>query len=316
VPVLEMPMHGFLSLDSPRDLRLMGRYVRRHGIRLVHTFDYPMNVFGIPAARLLRVPVVLASQRSYRSLIPPKYHGMLRLSDRLANGIVVNCEAIRRHLVEDYCVPERKIQVWHNALDTTQFHPAPRQRPPELRDASLVIGSVSVLRAPKGLPVLLEAFARVRPSQPGLRLVLVGSGPDREALARQSRDLGIHDACLFRPSVPDVVPWLRAIDLFVLPSISEAFSNSLMEAMACGCCPIASRVGGNPELIRHGETGLLFESRDSADLAAQLLAAIQNAPLRETLARNAAAWVAEQFALPRSIGRIQQIYEHFLAAGH
>ena len=66
--------------------------------------------------------------------------------------------------------------------------------------------------------------------------------------------------CHFQPAERNVAPWLRAMDIFVLPSLSEALSNSLMEAMGCGCCPLASDTGGNPELVQHGETGLLVSA--------------------------------------------------------
>ena len=88
VPILRMEMHSFASVDTLRAFDRLRRYVRANRICLVHTFDHPMNVFGIPAARALRVPVVLASQRSHRDLIASKYLPLIRLGDRLADGIV------------------------------------------------------------------------------------------------------------------------------------------------------------------------------------------------------------------------------------
>ena len=312
VPLLHMTMRSFLSLDSPRAFSAMRRYVRAHGIQLVHTFDFPMNIFGVPAARLLGVPVVLSSQRSFRSLIPTKFRAAVQVSDHLAHGMVVNCEAIRRHLIRDYAISDRKIHLCYNALDTSTFHPRPRRRPPALENASLVIGVVSVLRAIKGIETLIEAFARVRSHQAGMRLVVVGSGDQRDLLEKRARELGIADACLFQPATEDVAPWLRAIDVFVLPSLSEALSNALMEAMACGCSVVASRVGGNPELVRPGETGLLFESGNAADLAQQLLTLIADERLRSSLACAAAGWVATEFSTARSVKRMEQIYESHL----
>src|SRR5204863_9056036 len=89
-----------------------------------------------------------------------------------------------------------------------------------------------------------------------------------------------------------VPEWLSSIDIFVLPSRTEAFSNSLMEAMACGCCAVASDVGGNPELVKPGETGLLFKPQDPDDLAAQLQTLIENPDLRRDLAARDEAFLA------------------------
>jgi glycosyltransferase involved in cell wall biosynthesis len=313
VPILQMEMHSFVSRESVRALLRLRSYVQAHGIRLAHTFDHPMNVFGVPAARLLRVPVVLSSQRSHRSLIPPKYLRAVRFSDRLVDGIVVNCNFVRDHLIDDYALPERKIHVCYNALDTERFQPGPRLRPVELAGAELVIGVICVLRAIKGLSTLMEAFARLY--RPGLKLLIVGSGPERDSLAAQARSLGVSSGCLFKESTNDVAGWLRAIDIFVLPSLSEALSNSLMEAMAAGCCAVASRVGGNPELVRHGDTGLLFEAGNAAALAEELRTVVGNADLRSRLADAGSRFVASTLSTAQSVGRMQQIYTRFLTPG-
>ena len=102
--------------------------------------------------------------------------------------------------------------------------------------------------------------------------------------------------------------WLRAIDVFVLPSLSEALSNSLMEAMGCGCCAIASKVGGNPELVHHNETGLLFESGNAADLARQIQQVALNDGLRGRLSHAGAEWVSTHLSQQASARRMEAIY--------
>jgi glycosyltransferase involved in cell wall biosynthesis len=255
----------------------------------------------------------LSSQRSHRDLIPPKYLPVIRFSDRLVNGIVANCNFVRDHLDRDYHVPARKIRVCYNALDTTRFYPAPRNRPPELADATAIIGVVCVLRAIKGVDTLVEAFARVYRERPGVRLLIAGSGPERHGLERKSQELGISAACLFRDSTSDVLPWLHAIDVFVLPSRSAALSNSLMEAMASGCCAVASRVGGNPELVRDGDTGLLFESDNAESLAEQLQAVVDNPELRTRLAAAGSRFISANFCTNRSMRCIENVYSEFLS---
>ena len=108
IPVLELPLRSFLTPDLIRAALTLRTYLRRHSIRLVHTFDYPSNIFGIPAARLCGIPHVLGSQRGYRTVYRRRHRLFLRAGDLLADGIVVNCEAMRHHLSRDYSVPERK----------------------------------------------------------------------------------------------------------------------------------------------------------------------------------------------------------------
>ncbi len=223
----------------------MRDYIRRHEIRIVHTFDFPMNLYAAPLARTFRVPVVLTSQRQSRALYP-RIRPWLRLTDRLADGVVVNCESVRREMIEREGVRPNKVLLCYNGLDTESFPP----RTTENESAgTLTIGVLCVFRPEKDLLTLVEAFHRIRNLRPGLRLVLVGQGILREALEQRIRELGLGAQCHLEPATSDVSGWLLRMDIFVLPSLSEAFSNSLMEAMASGCAPIASRVGGNPDLL-------------------------------------------------------------------
>jgi glycosyltransferase involved in cell wall biosynthesis len=102
------------------------------------------------------------------------------------------------------------------------------------------------------------------------------------------------------------------MDIFVLPSLSEAFSNSLMEAMACGCCTVATNVGGNPELVRNGETGLTFEAGDSAGLGEVLQTLIEDKALRKRLAAAGAELVRQRFSSRDSAERMAQIYTRLI----
>lgn len=309
VPIVQFPVPSLASLKGA--LRISA-YIREQGIRLVHTFDTPANIYGVPAARMAGPPVVLSSQRAHRELMAPIYRHALRVTDRLVDGVVVNCEFVRRHLVEDERVPAGMIHLCYNGIDTSVFRPVRGARPEPLRDASLVVGVVCVLRPEKGLETLLEAFATVRSMQPGMKLAIVGSGPCLPQLQDRAQMLGILPDCVFQPATPRVAEWLQGIDIFVLPSLSEAFSNSLMEAMACGCCVAASRTGGNPELVSPGKTGMLFEPRDAAGLAEMLARLVRNPALRGALAANAARLTHERFSMETSARAMGEIYERLL----
>jgi glycosyltransferase involved in cell wall biosynthesis len=311
VPILEVPMSSLMGRECLSGIVRLRHYIRQHRIALMHTFDSAMNIMGAMTA-LLGGPIMLSSQRCYEDVIWGPYRRPVRLAHRIADGVVANCRAMERHLLTDYRVPARKIHVCYNGLDTSIFHPAPKLRPDRLSDASLVIGSISVLRPEKSLTTLLEAFARVKDIRPSMRLVIVGDGAEREALERRSTELGIGNSCVFYPGTDDVPSWLHAIDIFVLPSKSEALSNSLTEAMACECCAIASRVGGNPELVRHRETGLLFESENPEDLAEQLRLVVVDDALRSRLAKAGSEWVAANLSQESASRTMEGIYRGML----
>ena len=110
------------------------------------------------------------------------------------------------------------------------------------------------MRPEKRIDWLLEAFADVSRTQPGLRLVLVGSGPETPRLLELRDRLGLREICHLEPTQPNAADWMRGIDIFVNASSIESFPNAVLEAMACGCCVIGSNVGGVPELLHMART--------------------------------------------------------------
>jgi glycosyltransferase involved in cell wall biosynthesis len=312
IPILHLPVTSFMKPNALTGAWQLGRYLRENRIQLVHTFDYPLNCFGVPVARTFGVPVVLSSQRAHRHLTPGAYLKILRMTERLVNGIVVNSESVRSEMIAQEHVPAERLHLCYNGIDTKRFHAEGRARMPGLKDATLVIGVVCVLRPEKGLQTLVRAFAQIVRVHSGVRLAIVGDGPELSGLKALAKELGVIEACIFQPAVADVAPWLRSIDVFVLPSLTEALSNSLMEAMACGCTCIASSTGGNPELIQVGETGLLFEPGNPRELAEKLSLVISNQELRTRLAEASAAVIRARFSLEASAARMAQIYSSYL----
>jgi glycosyltransferase involved in cell wall biosynthesis len=236
-------------------------------------------------------------------LIPGKYRRWIRITDRMADAVVVNCEFVQRHLEIDEGVPSDRIRLCYNGVDLEEF------RPRELSRSALTIGVVCALRPEKDLGTLIDGFARLKRS--GLKLLIAGSGSMLEQLRSQAQARGLAPDCIFAPATANVAECLRSIDIFVLPSRSEALSNSLLEAMACGCCPVASRVGGNVELIRHGENGMLFEAGDVDQLCQVLELLIEHRELRQQLAAKARS-VAEGFSIGAAARRMGEIYAELI----
>jgi glycosyltransferase involved in cell wall biosynthesis len=285
----------------------MGAYLFRHQIPLVHAFDVPLDLFAVPVARCFRTPVVLSSQRAHRSLTPGATRHLLRATDRIVDGIVVNSQAVARELTGEDGVPPSMLRLAYNGLDTAVFRPDGERAELPWDGTPTVIGIVCALRPEKGLEILMEAFHRVKAERPEVKLLFVGSGP---MLPRLQALAG--DDCHFQPAQRNVAPWLRAMDIFVLPSLSEALSNSLMEAMGCGCCPVASRTGGNPELVTDGETGLLFPVGDASALARSLALLLDQPEYRRRLAAHARRRMLEHFTRERAARAMAAIYHEFL----
>jgi glycosyltransferase involved in cell wall biosynthesis len=317
IPIVTLALNSFRNRSTIEGIRTLKKYVRNHRIHVLHAFDIPTDLLAVPLARTWGVPVTITSQLCYRELSPPPFRMLMACVDRIATGVFVNCEAIADHLVADWRVSRERIHVCYNGVETAEFNPHERSRPEQLADASVVIGSVAVLREEKNLNVLIDAFARVLRLDPRVRLLLVGSGPLKNELEKQCRDLGIAGACVFQEASPNPAYWMRALDIFVLPSRSEAFSNALLEAMACGCCPVGSRVGGTPELIRDGERGLLVNAGDIGQLADALCTLVQDPVKREAYAKASVEFVQQNLTIEIASARLASIYRRLLdAKGH
>lgn len=313
IPIIQFPVRSFASTTTISAFRMMRLAIRKHQIMLSHSFDVPMNIFAVPAARFAGCPIVLSSQRAYRTLSSPRERFLLGITDRLADGVVVNCEALQRHMRDDEGLPAERVHLCYNGIRAGTFFPQSQPRPGPIAEASLVIGTLCVLRPEKGLSTLIQAFAAVRRARAGMKLVIVGSGPELAALQSQASELGISDSVHFEPATKNVVDWLRCMDIFVLPSLSEALSNSLMEAMLCGCAAVASQTGGNPELVTNSSTGLTFAPGNVSELSSRLLSLVENERLRRELAGAGMKFIREEFTMERSVGRMGHIYRELLA---
>ncbi len=309
IPILHLPVYSFKSPAVISAASQLIRYIRQEHIQIVHSFDAPQNVFAVPVARLAGTPAVISSQRGHRDLTGQGFRRLLRITDHLVDAVVVNCQWMTRCLVEQERVPEPKVRLCYNGIDATRYNRGLRT---SSSASQLLVGTVCALRPEKGVDTLIRAFAMLR--HPGASLVIVGSGPEEARLRALCAQLGVESACHFEPTTTDVAEWLSRIDIFVLPSRSEALSNALMEAMACGCCPIASRAGGNPELIDDGQNGLLFDVDNVPELAAKLGDLLTDDSRRHRLASVAAEKISTQFTFARAADAMQGIYESVLNA--
>jgi glycosyltransferase involved in cell wall biosynthesis len=307
IPVVRFPVTSFRSASLFKGLLEFRRYVRLHRIALVHAFDVPTNVFAAAASRVAGLPFI-ASQLWFRESIPSLW-SMHILSLRRANAVVVNSHAVYQWLAREHPQLRQRLHVSHNGVETAIFHPSED----EARAAGPVtIGAVCALRSEKRLDLLLDAFAKLRAGGYSAKLLIVGSGPVLAALEAQRGRLGIAGDCTFEPATQDVAGWMRRMDVFVLCSDSESFPNALLEAMACGCCPVGSRVGGVPELIVENETGLLFEPGKAGELAAGLMRLAGNPQLRLRLGKHAARRAREEFSMEAAAARLGGLYRGIL----
>jgi len=249
-----------------------------------------------------------------------KYNLLRRAARPLVHHYIAVSRDLAGWLADTVGVRPARITQIYNGVDSVRFHPCvgdrPAIAPPGFLDgAHLVIGSVGRMVAVKDYPTLIRAFVRlsaVAPDPQGLRLILVGEGPQRAVCETLVREAGLAGQVWFAGQRDDIAELMRLMDVFVLPSLGEGISNTILEAMATGLPVVASRVGGNQELVRLGETGSLFLAGDSEGLARLLLEYAVDAERRRREGAAARARVEREFALERMAAAYQAVYDEIL----
>jgi len=290
----------------------LARHLRRSRIGLVHCFELYSDVLGVLAARLAGCRVI-ASQRELGDLRSARERGVYRLVLRAAHAVAVNSEAVADRLRAEHVVPAARIVVVPNGVDTARFHPAPRPSAAATpAQATIVVGALGVLRPEKGLGDLVAAAALVRERCPRARFVIHGDGACRGELQAMIGGLGLADAVTLAGATDTPAAALRTLDVFALPSLSEACSNALLEAMATGLPVVATRVGGSALAVEDGVTGLLVPPRDPAALAKALVTLIEDRRLAARLGAAALDYVRARHGLPAMLARLDALYARTL----
>jgi glycosyltransferase involved in cell wall biosynthesis len=178
------------------------------------------------------------------------------------------------------------------------------------------VGCVGNIRPVKGHKSLIEAARIVFQEFPDTHFVLVGGGKWRKDLMKTCKHLGLASNIHFPGMRQDVPKLLDCMDICVLPSLSEGFSNTLLEYMAAGKPIVATRVGGNPEVIIHEKNGLLANKEDPNDLAENILFLLSDEEAAERMGVQARKDVENQFALERMVERYQVLFKDLTRDGH
>jgi glycosyltransferase involved in cell wall biosynthesis len=286
------------------------RLIRQEQVSIVHTHSSVDGWVGGLAARAAGVPVVRTRHVSIR--IRRRWNPVYRW---LADRVITSGEAIRELVVEAGVDPGRVVAI-PAGVDLAEFtggsddgH-AMRE---SLGLARPVIGSVAMFRGSKGHAHLLDAFATVHARHPAARLLLVGDGIRRPWVEGLAKARGLGEAVVFTGFRADVPKLLRAMDCFVLASTrTEGVPQSLLQAFAAGVPVVASAIGGIPEVVKDGETGILVPAEDAAALGRAIESVLSDGSGAAARARQARRLVEERFSHGASVSRLLALYDEVI----
>ena len=300
------------SLTRPQALRAVAQlalYCRRENVRIVHAHDFYSNVIGVTAAQLARVRSI-ASRRDLAHWLNGIQRGALRLALKLADRVVANAEAVGRLVASAESVPASKLRVVPNGIDVDRFDQVAITDPllPPVPEGVPRIGMVASMHLPdKGHADLLEAAALLQQRGVRAQWLLVSDGARRCSLEQKARSLALSDVVFVgrRTDVPAI--WSR-VDLAVHPSWAEGFPNAVLEAMCASRPVVATRVGGIPEVMVDGETGLLVEPRQPEALADRIESLLGAPDRMREMGHRGRARVMERYSLDRMTAAVEEIY--------
>jgi glycosyltransferase involved in cell wall biosynthesis len=301
----------------------MAKAIRARRLQVIHAHQYAPFFYGALAAWSCwpRPPVIFTEHgRHYPDVVSPRRRLLNRLIfDRLADRVNGVCAFSARSLAEHDGFRAERIDVIENGIDAALYRrsadPAGLKAILGLNPLRRYVANVARLHPVKDQATLVRAFQIVARSNDTVDLLLVGDGPLRHDLEQLVDEMGLTGRVEFMGIRSDVPDLLNAIDVFVLSSVSEAASLTLLEAMASGRPVVATEVGGNPELVRAGLDGLLTPRGDPAAMAAAIAALLDHPDKAAELGRSAAQRVERQFSLDRTIERYWALYRELSAGG-
>ncbi|WP_404309363.1 GT4 family glycosyltransferase PelF [Neorhodopirellula lusitana] len=285
-------------------LRLANQF-RELRVDVVHTHNTAAMFYGVPAAKLSGVKTVIHTRHGQRLGATKRQTAVFRWLAKGCNQVVSVCEDGAR-LTIDEGVDSRLVATICNGVDLSRFEFAG-----PCSNGSCLNGPVTMvarLSAEKDVPTLIRAMELAIRSAEALKLRIIGDGPERASLENLVQSLGLQNAVEFMGQRNDVAALLAEASVFVLPSLSEGISLTLLEAMARGLPVVSTDVGGTPEVVIDGGTGFLVPAGDVASMADALVELHQNAGAAVEMGRQGRKRVEQHFTIQRMVRDYERLY--------
>lgn len=298
-------------------LKLMKR--ERFDLAQLHFLQAEMLAW--PAARLAGGVKVFTTRRDEGFWRSERQLALSRFFARRADAVLVNSLAVEKAVKEKEQVEQGRIRVIYNGVDTGVFKTDDKARARirselGLRDLDFLVGTVSNMRYEvKGYRPLIEAAALLARKYPQVKFLFAGEGPLRPDYEKLAASLGVREKIIFSGVRQDIPELLNAFDLVCQPSLSEGFSNTLLEAMASAKAVVATAVGGNPEAVEDGVTGFLIPPKDAQPIAEKIALLAGDKSLCARMAAAGRRKIEKEFSMEVMVRKYEDFYLSSLGAG-
>jgi N-acetyl-alpha-D-glucosaminyl L-malate synthase BshA len=315
-PLFEHPPYSLALAVAIHDTAL------REGLDLMHVhYAIPHATSAWVAREMMApdrdLPIVTTLHGTDITLVGlhPSFHAITRFSIVRSQGLTAVSDFLREETIRDFAVPRNRIQVIPNFIDIDTWRPdkEPCHRATLAPGGEKIVMHVSNFRPVKRVEDVVDVFARIC-EKVDARLVLIGDGPERPRAMDRAEELGVTSRILFLGKHASVDELLACADLFLLPSEVESFGLAALEAMACGAPVVASRVGGLPEVVVHGETGYLFSAGSVEEMAEAGIEILKDSGRHKAMSEAGRRVAVERFSAASVVPRYETFYEDIVKA--
>jgi len=317
ISVIDLDVKRIYSPRSFPKISYLLRLVRKEGVRLIVTYHESSDFLGFMISKIVGIPIISSKRDMGYSL---KRHHVLayRILERSFDAIIAVSDAVKTEVAKRDWVPDSKIFTIYNGLDAKEFTKTvdieSKKRKLGIKTDGHVVGIIAGLRRIKGIRYFLEAAAVVIKEEKDAQFLIVGNDPGepgstQKDLEELSSKLGISSHVFFLGRRKCVSEILSIMDVSVICSLSEGFSNTILESMAAGKPVVATNVGGNQEAVIHGKTGYLVPPADPLALGKAIILLLKNRTLAHNMGRAAQRSVQSKFSLDGMIQDNQDLYE-------
>jgi len=306
----EFKMMRIYGLEAIKNIWKMREYIKRNKIRILQTFHPNADLYGPIVGRMSGVSIIISSRRDLG--LNRKYIKLQKGVNHLVHQMIAPSKAVKKVIVENENVSEDKVKLIYNGIDIEFFAPnedkSARRSEMGLEDANFVIITVANLYKIKGVEYFIRAASLIAQEVPEARFIIVGDGAEKDPLTELAANLGVLRKITFIGNIDNTKEYLAASDVYVCSSLSEGFSNSILEAMAMGLPAVATDVGGNREAIVDNESGFLVPAQDCPGIASKVIGLYRDQEMRNQMGDEGRRIAEERFDLKRMIKEHEKIY--------
>jgi glycosyltransferase involved in cell wall biosynthesis len=313
---------GMYTISGFKNLVFLKRFVNEKKISLIVTYHEGADFYGLMLSVICNIPVI-SSRRDMSFKTKPHHRLAYRFGGRYFDSVITVSDAVKQEVVKRCWFPEERIRTIYNAINTADYGNAQDgialKRSLGIHPESPVVGMVANIRDVKGYPYFLQAASIIHRYNQNAQFLMIGYDMKKSSftiagLKRHGEEIGISQNLHFLGGREDVADLISIFDVAVLTSLSEGFSNVILEYMASSKPVVATKVGGNPEIVVHGETGLLVPPADSKALASAILSMLENKEMALKFGMAGRKRIEERFSLDVMLRNYENLFEQVIDA--